>query len=192
MDDVAVPLDSALGLSANSTTVGINGYTLWAQVGGYFDGDGSVYLRTDSAEVLKFALIRVDNSFDQLQQLRMFLRSQGIAVGNVLIHSKDVYRLQIGSPKSVLAAARLMIGFCSKKHKELELVTAYYEDRITGTTAISEINNLVRQRIRLGKIRVLKPLPTCSEGKHNVARARGLRRWELALSRSPNRSQNLT
>jgi hypothetical protein len=149
------------------------GYTLWAQAGGYFDGDGSVRLTVDSPEVLRFALVWVENSFDQLRQLRAFLQSEGIAVGRVLNHSAGAFRLQIGSPKSVLAAAKLMEKFCFKKRKELRILIDYYEDRITGTAALLGLNQLVVQRVRLGRIRPLKSLPRYSEGKHNVARARG-------------------
>jgi len=75
------------------------GYLKWSQTAGYFDGDGSVYLRTDSPLVLKFALVWVDNSISQLSQLRKFIQSQGIAIGNVLRHTEDVFRLQNFQPK---------------------------------------------------------------------------------------------
>jgi len=76
-----------------------------------------------------------------------------------------------------------MAPFCYKKKEELEILIDYYEDTITGTEAISAINETVRRRIRLGGIRKVGSLPTYSEGKRSVARARGIRaaqaRWNL-------------
>ena len=159
---------------ADSCAVRIPGqYTLWAQAAGYFDGDGSVHLRTDSPVVLRFALVWIDNSFGQLLQLRTFLRTQGINLGGVLRHSENVCRLQVVSPKSALYAAEQMMPFCSKKHDELRTLVDYYEDRITGTEALSQINEAVLSGVRLGRIRRVSVLPTYREGKHRVARARG-------------------
>jgi hypothetical protein len=130
--------------------------------------------------VLGLGLIWVDNSFDQLFQLRKFLLVQGIAVGNVLNHSNGVYRLQIGSPSSVLSAAKMLVGFCFKKRKELEAVISYYENRISGSAVLSIFNEQVRRGIRLGKIRPLTPLPRYRDGLYEVARARGLKGAEAA------------
>ncbi len=149
-------------------------YTLWAQVGGYFDGDGCARVRTDSPVVLRFTLVWVDNSHEQLRQLRSFLFSKGIAVGNVLKHSNGAYMLQIASPRSVLAAAKQLVHFCFKKNKELGIIIDYYEDRINGTTALLELNELVRQGLRLGKVRRPIRLQRYSESKHQLARIRGL------------------
>jgi hypothetical protein len=82
--------------------------------------------------------------------------------------------LQIASPRSVLAAAKQLAPFCFKKNKELRIVIDYYEDRIDGTEALLELNELVRQRLRLGKVRKPVPLPTYHAGKHQVARMRVL------------------
>jgi hypothetical protein len=147
---------------------------MWAQVSGYFDGDGCAHVRTDSPVVLRFTLVWVDNYRRQLQQLRSFLLSKGIAVGNVLKHSLGVFMLQIASPKSVLAAAKQLAPFCFKKNKELRIVMDYYEDRIDGTQAIQGLNEMVRQGIRLGKVRKPITLPKYDEGKHQIAKTRGL------------------
>jgi hypothetical protein len=96
--------------------------------------------------------------------------------------------LQIGSPRSVLAAAKLLEKFCFKKRKGLRILIDYYEDRITGTEALAGINQMVVQIVRLGKIRPLKSLPRYSEGKHNVARARGLKAAELRRVRRLTKS----
>jgi hypothetical protein len=70
-------------------------YDSWDQVGGYFDGDGTVYINTRSSKVLQFSLIWVDNCRDQLGQLRRFLISQGISTGEVLRRADGVFSLQI-------------------------------------------------------------------------------------------------
>lgn len=160
----------------------IGGYTSWAQVGGYFDGDGCIHLRTDSPVVLRFALVWVDNYYEQLSQLRSFLCSRNIVLGSVLEQGIGVFRLQIASPRFALVAAKEMVPFCFKKKEELKILIDYYEDRVTGTEAVSNINEMVRRRIRLGGLRTVRIASKYSEGKHSVARARGIRaaevRWE--------------
>ena len=100
-------------------------YKTWAQVAGYFDGDGSVYLNTSSYEVLQFALVWVDNCRKQLGQLRHFLISRGISTGNVLRRGDGVFTLAIASPQSVLKASKLLLPYCFKKKFELRLVIDY-------------------------------------------------------------------
>jgi hypothetical protein len=119
--------------------------------------------------VLKFGLVWVDNSREQLLQLRGFLISRGIALGNVLRHSTDVYRLQVGSPRFVLVAAKLLMSVCFKKREELRIVIDYYEDKITGTQAISRINEQVRLSYH--------------EGIRTSAKARGKRAAETRLAK---------
>lgn len=111
-------------------------------------------------------------------QLRIFLLSKGIAVGSVLNHSSGVYMLQVASPRAVLAAAKAMVSVCFKKRRELQIVIDYYENGITGTAALSGLNELVRAKVRLGKIRPLISLPKYSEGMRGVARSRGLKSAE--------------
>ncbi len=149
------------------------GYEQWAQAGGYFDGDGSVYLLVASAFVLKFGLVWVDNSQDQLIQLRNFMPASGVTLGNVLKHSENVFRLQIGSPHFVLLAAKALEQFTFKKREELRILIDYYEGRITGTEVLSKINELVRREVRLGKIRMPIEMPVYGEGKLLSAKARG-------------------
>jgi hypothetical protein len=161
-------------------------YRTWTQVAGYFDGDGSVHLRTDSPVVLRFALVWVDNCFEQLLQLKGFLSSRGITLGNVLRQGVGVFRLQIASPRFCLAAAKQMSPFCFKKEPELTILKDYYENKINGTEAISRINEMVVSGIRLGKIRPSIVLPKYAEGKLMVARARGLKAAEARWRRSRN------
>jgi len=162
------------------------GYTSWTQTSGYFDGDGSAHVRLDSPVVLRFTLVWVDNSRDQLSQLRRFLLSVGIKVGGILNHGSGASGLQIASPKAVLAAATRMSPYCFKKYEELRIVIDYYENRITGTEAILRLNELVRQGIRLGKIRTPPRLPKYNVGKYMVARARGLKGAQVTNAKRAN------
>jgi hypothetical protein len=72
-----------------------------------------------------------------------------------------------------------MTPFCFKKREELTILIDYYEDRISGTQAISLLNETVRRGIRLGETRPVAVRPTYSEGKRSVARARGLKGAEV-------------
>lgn len=89
-----------------------------------------------------------------------------------------VFNLQIASPKSALIVAKQMMPFCFKKYEELKVMADYYQDRITGTEAIRRINEAVNQGVRLGEIRGLRDMPKYGEGKHRIARARGMRAAE--------------
>jgi hypothetical protein len=153
-------------------------YADWSQVSGYFDGDGSVHLRMDSPVVLRFGLVWVDNSFEQLAQLRRFLLSKRIRVGSVLNSGKGVFRLQVVSPRSVLAAAKAMAPYCFKKSKELRTVIDYYDSAITGAEAIAEINSAVIRGVRTGKIRAEGEFTTYGKAKHEAAVERGRRSAE--------------
>ena len=92
--------------------------------------------------------------------------------------------LQIASPRFALIAAHNLVPFCSKKNSELRTLIEYYEDRITGTEAIAKINEAVRRGVRLGVVRPLTVLPSYNEGKHIVARARGMRAAEVRRERN--------
>ena len=166
----------------------LEGYSRWSQTGGYFDGDGCVHVRMDSPVVLRFALVWVDNSYEQLKQLRLFLVSKGVMVGSVLNHSNGVYMLQIASPQAVLTAAKEMVRYCFKKRKELQAAIDYYENKINGTELISRFNELVHSGIRLGKIRPPKQLSTYEEG---IAQANYARALKVAGVRKARNSRRL-
>jgi hypothetical protein len=153
-------------------------YDSWGQVGGYFDGDGTVYINLSSSEVLQFSLIWVDNCREQLGQLRRFLVSRGISAGEVLRRGDGVFTLHIAGARSVLRAARLLLPNCFKKNLELSLVIDYYENRISGTEAIEGFNSAVKRAIRAGKIRDLEMPRKYVEGKREIE-IRRVRRRQL-------------
>jgi hypothetical protein len=150
-------------------------YNRWAQVSGYFDGDGSVYLNTSSSAVLQFALVWVDNCREQLGQLRWFLMSRGISTGEVLRRGDGVFTLAIASPRNVLKASKLLLRHCYKKKFELGLVIDYYENKINGSQAIDGFNSSVRMGVRVGKIRSMQLPLKYDEAKREIAVRRGRR-----------------
>jgi hypothetical protein len=160
-------------------------YKSWAQASGYFDGDGSVYVNTASDVVLQFALVWVDNFREQLGQLRDFMISWGIGIGDVLRRGDGSFTLQIASPRYVLLASKRLVPFCYKKRFELNLVIKYYEDKIMGTQTIEGFNTSVLRGVRVGKIRHLKIPQKYTEGKRLVAIRRGQRRQLLRRLQQP-------
>ncbi|HLQ06262.1 MAG TPA: hypothetical protein VK126_00740 [Nitrososphaerales archaeon] len=64
-------------------------YQSWEQVAGYFDGDGTIYFSdtTNQPYKLSLSLIFVDQSIDQIKNVRDFLRRRGIRTGNILKRS---------------------------------------------------------------------------------------------------------
>jgi hypothetical protein len=167
-------------------------YDSWGQVGGYFDGDGTVYINISSSEVLQFSLVWVDNCREQLGQLRRFLVSQGISTGEVLRRGDGVFTLHIAGPTNVLSAARFLLPHCFKKGLELSLVIDYYENRISGTEAIEGFNSAVRRAIRAGKIRDLQMPKRYAEGKREVEIRRVRSRQLLRSLKKARHVSNIT
>jgi hypothetical protein len=65
-------------------------YHSWAQVSGYFDGDGNFSISDLSNQPFKLGLqvIFTDQSLEQISMLRTFLTRKGIRTSNVLRISK--------------------------------------------------------------------------------------------------------
>src|SRR5574340_5729 len=66
-------------------------YETWQQVAGYFDGDGTIAI-SDLSNLpfrLSLSLIFVDQSYDQINNIRTFLLSNGIRTSNILKHYKQ-------------------------------------------------------------------------------------------------------
>ncbi len=138
-----------LSSEANSAS----GYASWKQVGGYFDGDGSVTVHLNKI-TLDFDLQFVDNYRPQLEQLRNFLEINGARPGSICKNVREMmYVLEIHNDASVLKIAKALLPFCSKKKLELKTVIDYMGDRITADTAIGVFNHLVTSGERTGKIR---------------------------------------
>jgi hypothetical protein len=110
-------------------------YNSWRQVAGYFDGDGTIYFSdtTNRPYKLSISLVFVDQSFDQIKNVKDFLNSHGIRTSNILKRSdSDAYELAVSEFKSVKKALRKMVQFLCKKEIEARAAIDYYEGRTTG------------------------------------------------------------
>lgn len=136
-------------------------YSTWSQTGGYFDGDGTVYIRIHDW-VLAFSLHWVDNWKPQLIQLRAFLESNGVR--SLLFPRKGAWLLVVERAKDVLTTARETIQYCSKKRRELAAVIEYAQNRLTGSQVIEVFNGEVKSGQRIGQLREANLPYTREEG----------------------------
>lgn len=143
-------------------------YSTWEQVAGYFDGDGNVGVEVVK-RVLRLKLRFVDTWKPQIESLAAFFGQRGISCssigkGDARGNWQPAYRLDIVEVRSVVEAAKGMIGHTVKKNPELRTVVEYLEGRITGNQAIAAFNEAVRLGRRRGKIRRENIPLTKSEG----------------------------
>ncbi len=139
-----------------------SGYLYWAQVAGYFDGDGAIIL-VPRRYNLAFHLTWTDTYLPQLEQLKTFLESQALTPTKTY-GGESAYFFALNVRRDVLAAAREMIPLTYKKRDDLETVVQYLENRITGTKAIENLNESVRAKMRSARIRSVNMPFTLLEG----------------------------
>jgi hypothetical protein len=152
------------------------GYTSWAAVAGFFDGDGSVDVNA-RAYTLHWVISFSDNWLGQIEQIREFLANHGIRVGKprkVGVGGWTCEIKEIGSMKT-MAIEMLQSGGIFKKRRELQMLVDYYSDKVTGTEVLEAFNSEVRLGIRVGKFRNAEMPYTHSEG---LRRARYASRFE--------------
>jgi hypothetical protein len=131
-----------------------DGYTSWAAVAGYFDGDGCVDIYP-LVYVLHWVLSFSDNWTEQLEQVRRFLIARGISVGKPRRNGKAAWMFEVAeiSSMKLMATKMLRSGGIYKKRRELQLLLDYYDDKVTGNQVIEGFNSEVRLGIRTGKLR---------------------------------------
>lgn len=115
-------------------------YRTWRQIAGYFDGDGTIAFSdtTNQPYKLSLSLIFVDQSFDQIENVRLFLRGCGIRTGNVLKTSKGTANMVAMSEfRAVKRALRCMLPFLCKKENEARAALDYYEGKTTGNQLVA-------------------------------------------------------
>jgi intein/homing endonuclease len=146
------------------------GYSSWAAIAGFFDGDGSVDLSA-RAYTLHWVLSFSDNWLGQIEQIREFLANHGINVKNSRRNGIGGWICEVKEISSMMAMAQEMLrsGGIYKKKRELQMLIDYYSDKVTGTEVLEAFNSEVRHGIRVGKIRYTEMPYTHSEG---LARAR--------------------
>ena len=126
------------------------GYSLWAQVAGYFDGDGTIYFSdtTNQPYKLSVSLVFVDQSYDQIKNIRDFLRSRDIRTSNILKRSDaGAYELAVSEFNSVKETLRQMLPYLCKKAYEASAALEYYEGKITG----NDLNSVFEGEVEAGR-----------------------------------------
>jgi len=121
-------------------------YNTWGQIAGYFDADGTIVFSdtTNQPYKLSLSLIFVDQSEDQIRNVKDFLRGNGIRTSNILKASKGGARMvavsEFGAVKEMLGK---MLPHLFKKSNEAHGALSYYEGRITGNELFSLFQNEV-------------------------------------------------
>ncbi len=126
------------------------GYNSWAQLSGYFDGDGTIYFSdtTNQPFKLSLSLVFVDQSIDQIRTVRNFLQQRGIRTSNILKRSDgNVYTLAVSEFSSVKKTLKQMLPYLSKKANEVRAALDYYEGKITG----NELNAVFQVEVEAGR-----------------------------------------
>ena len=118
-------------------------YHSWAQLAGYFDGDGTIYFSDTSNRPYKLSisLVFVDQWGEQLEMIRRFLNDHGVKTSRVLRRSdSQASELAVSQFVSVKESLRRMLPFLHKKEGEARAGLDYYEGRITGNQLLSVFN----------------------------------------------------
>jgi hypothetical protein len=123
-------------------------YGSWAQVAGYFDGDGSISIRRTSRGrpyTLLPALEFGDQSRRQIVMLKSFLESRGIGAGAIAKHG-GAWRVEIGTTEGVRGALLEMLPFLYKKRTEAKATLDYMSDKISA----NHLQRILRAAVRRG------------------------------------------
>jgi hypothetical protein len=141
-------------------------YDNWCAVSGYFDGDGGLDVDVRK-HTLHFVLNFVDNWPPQLWQIKLFLEREGVRVGAVRRAGVGGFKVEVAAIESLMRCAEAMLETrcLFKKRGELEMMLSYFKDKVTGNQVIEFLNEEVKNRIRVGKLRLSFDVPcTYSEG----------------------------
>ena len=123
-------------------------YRSWAQVAGYFDGDGSISIRRTSRGrpfTLLPALEFGDQSRRQIAVVQGFLRLRGIRTG-VMVKHGGAWRIEVGTTQGVTRALLEMSPFLYKKKTEARATLDYLSDKISG----NDLQRVLRAAVRRG------------------------------------------
>ena len=138
-------------------------YLSWRQVAGYFDGDGTIGTSDLSNQPYKLglSLMFVDQSLDQIANVRNFFQEHGIRTSNILKTSKGTANIVVVSEfNSVKKMLRCLMPFLCKKANEARAALGYYEGKITGNEMVAIFQEEVeagRRERRKRKVRIDVP-----------------------------------
>jgi len=125
-------------------------YASWRQIAGYFDGDGTIGTSDISNQPYKLSLslVLVDQSDEQLLNIKEFLSRNIIRTSNVLKRSDgEAYELAISEYRSVRKMLGRIVPFLCKKENEARAALDYYEGEITG----NELLTVFRAEVEAGR-----------------------------------------
>lgn len=123
-------------------------YGSWAQVAGYFDGDGSISIRRTSRGrpfTLLPALEFGDQSKRQIAMLKDFLQSRGIGTGALVKHG-GAWRIEVGTTEGVRRTLLEMLPSLYKKRTEASATLEYLSDKISA----NDLQRILRAAVRRG------------------------------------------
>lgn len=151
-------------------------YASWAQVAGYFDGDGNISISDLSNLPYKvsLSLIFTDQSHEQISMVREFLISQGIQTSRVLRTTTSAWMIAVSRHDAVVAALKAMLPYLFKKANETVAAIDYYEGRTTGNTLVAVFKQEVvagRRERRPRKVAIDVPY-TFTEGERIMSEGR--------------------
>jgi hypothetical protein len=164
--DAGAETDRLPGFSKSGEAKDLGGgYDNWCAVASFFDGDGCVVVGPKK-DTLFVKLEFSDNWRPQLEQIQLFLHSQGISTGKIFKSKGGAYVFVVVRQDCVITAATAMLATtcCFKKRRELEWALQYFEDKLSGTDFIERLND-VNCGNRTGKIRHVDIPYLHSEGR---------------------------
>jgi hypothetical protein len=125
-------------------------YKSWRQVAGYFDGDGTIATSDISNRPYKISLslVFIDQSVDQIANIRDFLHKHKNRTSNILKTVKGSANIVVVSEyKSVKRTLRSMIPFLCKKENEARAALDYYVGKSTGNQMLA----VFKQEVEAGR-----------------------------------------
>ena len=115
-------------------------YKSWRQLAGYFDGDGTIAVSDTSNQPYKLSLslIFVDQSYDQIENVRGFLNRCRIRTSRILKTAGGTANMvAISEFRSVKRTSKSLMPFLYKKAIEARAALNYYQGRTTGNQLVA-------------------------------------------------------
>lgn len=141
-------------------------YQTWGQVGGYFDGDGTVILTLAMFTVIP-SIDWADSYRPQLEDVRDFPIENGLRPTKVYPcgkSEKPVWHLRLYEKGGLRTALSNMLPSLNKKFGQVKATIDYFENKISGEVLLRRFNDATREGTRSGFIWDVKMPYTRAEG----------------------------